>query len=356
MAEITKVVCPECHETVDQSEGLDRRHFLRTVGAGAATLAAGSALPTLATPVLAQPAAAPVSKLQRPAENMVRDLWSGLTANQRTQVVKPWDHRSAAMLTRHRMVNAAIDRPIGQVFTAAQHDLLKRILRALCSDDVGYDRICRRESPTRAWDASESFDNLGADIFGEVADNRQWALVFSGHHLTVRCDGDSEPDYAFGGPIYYGHSPDGYSQRNLFFHQTRAVMGVYDGLSTRQREQATIVGTPGEHEPSIRFRPGRDPMPGLAIGDMSRSQRYQVYAVMREILSPYRREDADEVMTILRANGGLDKIHLAFYHTDREQANIGRWEFWRLEGPGFVWNYRVLPHVHCYVNIAVRPA
>ena len=22
---------------------------------------------------------------------------------------------------------------------------------------------------------------------------------------------------------------------------------------------------------------------------------------------------------------------------------------------GFVWNYRVLPHVHCYVNIAARP-
>ena len=29
-----------------------------------------------------------------------------------------------------------------------------------------------------------------------------------------------------------------------------------------------------------------------------------------------------------------------------------RWHFWRLEAPGFVWNFRVLPHVHCYVNIA----
>ena len=31
-----------------------------------------------------------------------------------------------------------------------------------------------------------------------------------------------------------------------------------------------------------------------------------------------------------------------------------RWHFWRLEGPGFVWNYRVLPHVHCYVNISSK--
>jgi hypothetical protein len=33
-----------------------------------------------------------------------------------------------------------------------------------------------------------------------------------------------------------------------------------------------------------------------------------------------------------------------------------RWHFWRLEGPGFVWNYRVLPHVHCYVNISSKIA
>ena len=30
------------------------------------------------------------------------------------------------------------------------------------------------------------------------------------------------------------------------------------------------------------------------------------------------------------------------------------WRFWRLEGPGFVWNYRVLPHVHTFVNIGLR--
>jgi hypothetical protein len=71
---------------------------------------------------------------------------------------------------------------------------------------------------------------------------------------------------------------------------------------------------------------------------------------MRDVLSPFRREDADEVMDILRRNGGLDRIHLAFY---RDRGTTGtNWHFWRLEGPGFVWNYRVLEHVHCYVNIA----
>ena len=38
----------------------------------------------------------------------------------------------------------------------------------------------------------------------------------------------------------------------------------------------------------------------------------------------------------------------------KRQIKEQRWHFWRLEGPGFVWNYRVLPHVHTFVNISSR--
>ena len=58
-------------------------------------------------------------------------------------------------------------------------------------------------------------------------------------------------------------------------------------------------------------------------------------------------------MDIVRRNGGMDRIHLAFYR-DPGATDNSRWHFWRLEGPGFVWNYRTLPHVHTYVNIAAR--
>ena len=74
---------------------------------------------------------------------------------------------------------------------------------------------------------------------------------------------------------------------------------------------------------------------------------------MRDVLSPYRKEDADEVMQIIKTNGGMEKIHLAFYQ-DGQMNDSQRWHFWRLEGPGFVWNYRVLPHVHTYVNISSK--
>ena len=57
-------------------------------------------------------------------------------------------------------------------------------------------------------------------------------------------------------------------------------------------------------------------------------------------------------MEILKANGGLEKTRLAFY-TDKETGKHP-WSYWRLEGPGFVWSYRALPHIHTFVNISSK--
>jgi hypothetical protein len=111
------------------------------------------------------------------------------------------------------------------------------------------------------------------------------------------------------------------------------------------------MGRPGEGAQSVAFR--RNGFPGIRSGDLTADQRRLVETVMRDILAPYRREDVNEVMQIIGRNGGLDRLHFAFYR-DANATNQTRWSFWRIEGPGFVWNYRVLPHVHCYVNVAVR--
>ena len=103
----------------------------------------------------------------------------------------------------------------------------------------------------------------------------------------------------------------------------------------------------------IEFPPADRPKPGIAYRDLSADQQMLVQQVMRTLIDPFRKEDADEVLSVIKANGGMEKIHLAFYKDQREDEKV-RWHFWRLEGPGFIWNYRVLPHVHCFVNITSR--
>jgi hypothetical protein len=329
--------CPDC------TESLDRRLFLKAAAGTSVALAGLSSAPLVTGQEKEKPQARPA----KPAEDLVREFFASMSAEQKSRLVLPWDHKegNSPYFTRLRMFNSALPgRPNVGTLTAAQKDLVNKILAAISSGEDGLRQLTRNGT----FDGSQTIDRCGAYIFGEPTEGKQWAYVFMGHHLTVRCDGNSEPNAAFGGPMYYGHSPDGYSQRNCFNYQTRAVVDVYDALNANQRTKATVTGSPGEHESSVQFR--RDNHPGLAGSELTADQKRLVETVMRTILSPYRREDADEVMDIVRRNGGMDKIHLAFYQ-DRGSNDEKKWHFWRLEGPGFVWNYRVLPHVHTYVNI-----
>jgi hypothetical protein len=329
--------CPEC----DGIEPVDRRSFFRTMGGSAAALALGGMGGLLR-------ADKPETAKVKPAEDLVRELYATFTADQKKTLVLPWNHTAKAgtLPTRLGMYNASLDgKKIGEHYAKPQQEILDRIFRAICSDDKGYHRLSR----TGNFDASGSFNNIGAHIFGDPTDNKQFSLVFSGHHLTIRCDGNSEPNTAFGGPMYYGHTPDGWSNKNVFYYQTEAVKKVYDSLSEKQLKVARIDGTPGEQMKSVTFRKTGQ-YPGLHISEMTKDQKALVEQTMRELISPFRKEDGDEVMQLLKDTGGLDKIHLAFYY--EEFGDAVNWHFWRLEGPGFVWNFRVLPHVHTFVNIA----
>lgn len=332
--------CPECDDGLDHPHDASRRQFMAAVGAGAAAW--------LAAPFAsAQAPAAAQRREAKPAEGLVRELYQGLSAEQRRNLVYPWDHAVGGRPARLGTYNSAIfNKRLTDNLTPAQRDLVRQTLRAVLSSDDAFERISRHNQ----WDNSGSFDGCGCAIFGQPGDDNRFSWVFSGHHLTLRCDGNSERGAAFGGPMYYGHSAQGYSARNVYNYQTREVQAIFDALSEQQRRQAVAPGNPGDREAGIRFRPDGQARPGIAYADLSADQKTLIQGVMRVLLAPFRREDADEVMQLVRSNGGFDRIHLAFFRDTANRDNEP-WSYWRLEGPGFIWNYRILPHVHCYVNI-----
>jgi hypothetical protein len=341
--------CPECDAAA--APEISRRDFFRVTGG----LTAGALACDLA-PALAQNPKPPATALAPPtAEALVRELHTGLNDWQRRHVIYPWNHLGSdgsRIPVRLRTYNTCIGKAIGETYTRAQREVIERILRSMTSGDDGYRQITRNGS----WDSNDGILSGGAYIFGDPTTN-QFCFLFAGHHLTVRCDGDSEPNVPFGGPIFHGHIVDGYSQRNVFNYQTRSALAVFEALTENQRRQALVRGRPSEAGNGTNpygLRGRGDAMPGIRGRDLTAEQRRLLDNVMRTILSPYRRADVDEVMDIVRANGGLENIHLAFY----ENAGGGAaqpWTYWRLEGPGFVWCFRVLPHVHTFVNIRKLP-
>jgi hypothetical protein len=338
--------CLECAGESDLIPSLDRRDFIRAIGAGVVGVASAG---TLLVSGRARAAEDPRPEKPRPAEELVKELHAGFSDEQKKNLVLPFNHglvEGKGRATRLGMYNSALqNKKIADNYTKGQQELIERILKAISAGDDGYRCISRGGN----FDTGGGLRGCGATLFGDPSKDKEWSWVFTGHHLTVRCDGRPADGVGFGGPMYYGHSPSGYSENNVFYFQTKSVMGVYDALEEKQREKAVIKGSPGEQLPSIRFRPNGEARPGLAFADLSKDQKELVEKVMKDLLKPYRTEDVNEVMGIVKDTGGMDKIHLAFY---RQRDDGNRWHFWRLEGPGFVWNFRVLPHVHTYVNVA----
>jgi len=328
MAKTPKRACPECGDTVP-AEPIDRRSFLRVAGAGAAALAASR------IPAWGQDTS------NKTAEELIKELYTGLTEDQKKAVILPINAPE-----RMKIYNAALGKKIGETYTKPQQELVGRILRSIASGEEGWNQLSRGGT----WDASKAFENCGANLFGDV--NGKYTWVFTGHHLTIRCDGNTEEGVAFGGPLYYGHSPNGYVERNLFQYQTKSALAVFEALTAEQRKVAVCADKPIEGLPSVQFRAAGEKRPGIAVSDLSKEAQALVEKVMRDLLSPYRKTDADEVMQIVKAQGN-EKMNLAFY-AEAEAKATQPWSFWRLEAPGFVWNFRVLPHVHTFVNISAK--
>src|SRR5262245_9586884 len=297
--------CPEC-------TSLDRRDFVRTVAVGGAALAAGGSL-LAPRPLLAGERGPMPRIVNTVAEDLVKELYAGLDAEQKRAVVKPWDHPARKSVNP----NKALDKKIGLVYTKPQQELLERIVKAISSDDKGWHQIFRAGT----WDNTKSFDNCGADIFGDPAGGK-FAFEFTGHHLTVRCDGDSEEGAAFGGPIYYGHSPNGYAPSNVFGYQTRQVMKLFDALDAKQQAKAKAkLGDPKKQEGKESLdRLAKEEPPGILYADLSADQKELVEQVMKSVLSPFRQQDGAEVVSIIKAVGGMEKMHLAFYDDDYDNS------------------------------------
>lgn len=311
--------CPEC-------EGISRRQFIRSAGTAAIALAAGSRL------AAAEPS---------PAEAAVTRLAATLTEEQRKVALLPFND---PRLTRAGANWHVIPQKIGALYTPEQQKLIHEIVRGVTSGE-GYERFLRQMQ-----DDDGGFGNFSAAIFGTPGAG-PCAFLLTGRHLTLRAEGNALPDAVFGGPIIYGHGAAGNQKANLFYYQTKSANEVFQALDGKQRERALLPTAPAESSIEIK----KSGFNGIAIGELSADQKTLVERVMKQLLAPYREADVHEAMHALKANGGLEKVHLSFYRND-DLGNDQEWDIWRLEGPTLVWHFRGAPHVHTWVNFRTKPA
>ena len=333
------VVCPDC-------DGVSRRNFLRTVGGTIVAGAAGAALPGVASAALETKTAG------KSAESYVKLLYDSLTPKQREIMHFPFDHK-----LRSKVVNNwdIVDPKIGSLetlYTSDQQEMIKQILRGITTED-GFERFMKQMQ-----DDAGGLQKYTCAVFGKPGEDK-FEFVLTGRHCTLRADGNSVDETAFGGPIFYGHAVE-FNEKpdhpgNVWWHQSRLANEVFKSLDGKQREKALLNQCPDDDFKYMQLVGSKGDIVGLTGKEMSRDQRDLLKQTLKSLLSMFRQRDVDEAIDCLHKNGGLEKLRIAFYK-DGDLGNDGIWDRWRVEGPAFVWHFRGSPHVHVWVNVGHRGA
>ena len=341
MADTKKPIdCPDCAD----EKPVSRRDFVRTVGAAATVLTFSGITPILGATRKALADGPGKPSPSSKAETAAKRLYESLDTDQKKAICFPFDHD----LRKKINANWAITEPtIKDGYTKDQQATIDEIFRGVTSPD-GYERFQKQMK-----DDHEGMGQYHIAMFGEPGSGQfEWEMT--GRHMTIRADGDSVAGAAFGGPIIYGHG-EGDSKKglpgNVFYYQTQKANEVFTALDGKQRELALVPKAPAEA--AVRVQGDSGKFPGIGVGSLAGDQKELVEKVIRVLLAPYREEDIDEALSIMKSGGGLDALHMAFYESDDIGADH-EWDIWRLEGPTFVWHFRGAPHVHAYINIAKK--
>ena len=256
MNEEKQITCPDC------DEDLSRRDFVKAVGAAAL---AGGVVPVFAVPRRAEAAPSRKSK----AETAVKRLYDSLTAEQKKVVVLPWDHEKRTNVSPNWKITTAT---VGDSFTADQQEIIKQILQGVTSEE-GYEKFLRQ----MATDWAPGLSRYTVAIFGNPSGPARtgqgrfeaagrFEFEMTGRHLTIRADGDSATNAAFGGPIVYGHAPR-FNEKpnhpgNVFWYQAQRANEVFQMLDGKQRQKALLEQAPRETAVGLRGR--GEELPGIA--------------------------------------------------------------------------------------------
>jgi Protein of unknown function (DUF3500) len=282
------------------------------------------------------------------SETLVHQLYGSLDESQRAAICLPWDDP-----LRLKVDNNWHIRPkrLREILKPDQQDLVRQMFDKLHSDEYKKE-VWRQFDQDNKGDGG--FASASIAIFGTPGSGKS-ELVFTGRHCTRRCDGDSEAGTAFGGPIFYGHAAKSFNEGpthegNAYWFQAKRANEVFQALDEKQRALALCDTSRDEDgNDTVKLTGKTRGLDGIPMTELSADQKGLVRGVLKDLLAPFRAEDATESLKYIEA-GGFDNLHLAYYK-NQDIGKDGVWDVWQIEGPNMVWFFRGEPHVHCWAHI-----
>ncbi|MEM7477080.1 MAG: DUF3500 domain-containing protein [Planctomycetota bacterium] len=317
------------------SSSLSRRQLLKTLSASTAllTVAGGSAATAAST-----------------ADSLPMQLYKSLSDEQRQKICLPINHKSRGYISNWWYVHR--DHRVNNTFKPEQQQLIQEIFDSLHSEE--HRDAVNAQVEIDQYGEAKNAPSVG--FFGSP-DDEDFEFIFTGHHVTRRCNAHTDEGQGFGGaPIFYGHFPTDFNEKpdhpgNPYWYQGKIFNEFVQCLDGKQQEEALVSNNPRSERSNLVLLKKQADWPGLSCKTLSPDQKQKMIATMRKMLAMFRSDDVEATLKLIEDKDMLDRLFVSFYDGKYDIGNDQVWDTWQIEGPDMVWYFRGEPHIHSYFHV-----
>ncbi|MCA9190556.1 MAG: DUF3500 domain-containing protein [Planctomycetales bacterium] len=323
---------------------LNRRDWLVTTGAASVS---SLSLGTLATTAKA---------IESNSDSLPMQLYKSLSEQQRQKVCLPIDSPRRGYVSNWWYIHP--DYRIPSTFDEQQQELIKQIFDSLHSEEH-QDAVNKQVLIDQY---GEQRNAPAAGFFG-TPDDKDFEFIFTGHHVTRRCNAHSDKGLGFGGnPVFYGHYPhdvtnmrDNFNEAkdhpgNPYWYQGKLFNRFVQALDHKQQVQGLVASEPRGEEPETVIKKANRSA-GLNCAELTSDQRQLLVDTMRGMLAMFRVDDVAATIRSIEENKVVDRLHVSWFSGKYDIGSDQFWDTWQIEGPDMVWYFRGFPHIHCYFHL-----
>ena len=319
---------------------VNRRRMIKTAGATTAFFAMSKVRN------LSSFAAAP----QAQGDSLPMQLYKSLSDEQREKICLPIDHKSRTFISNWWYVHR--DHRIHNTFSPEQQELIQQIFDSFHSPE--HQEAVNKQVLIDQYGQPENTPAVG--FFGSPKD-KDFEFIYTGHHVTRRCNAHFDKGQGFGGaPIFYGHFPEDFNETkdhpgNPYWYQGKIFNRFVKSLSGQQQRMALASEPPRSERPDRVIKKRTEGWPGLPCSELSEDQQTLLVETMREMLSMFRPDDVTATLDAIKKKQMVDDLYVSYYAGKYDIGSDKVWDTWQIEGPNMVWYFRGQPHIHSYFHL-----
>lgn len=283
-------------------------------------------------------------------------LYKSLSDSQKQKLCLPVDHPKRQFISNWWYIHP--EHRIPTSFKPDQQELIRKIFDSMHSPEL-QDAVNNQVLIDQYGDEKNA---PSAGFFG-TPDDENFEFIFTGHHVTRRCNARSDKGQGFGGaPIFYGHYPHPVTMMrenfreakdhpgNPYWYQGKVFNRFVQSLSGRQQEMGLIAGDPRSEKPEAVIQIANEKR-GLRTSELSKDQKKLLVDTMRDMMAMFRQDDVKATIQTIRKRNIVDDLTVSWFSGEYDIGSDKVWDTWQIEGPNMVWYFRGLPHIHCYFHL-----